>query len=84
LFPLPSFRVKSDAHQLAEAPGPPPPKSNTTVRVRPVRAPDGLEALREHNPLLFDFALKRRARWRGARLTSAVFHTRRRFVDTQS
>jgi len=43
-----------------------------------------LEALREHNPLLFDFALKRRARWRGARLTSAVFHTRRHFVDTRS
>jgi mannonate dehydratase len=35
-----------------------------------------LEALRDHNPLLFDLALKRRAAWRGARLANAVFHTR--------
>jgi hypothetical protein len=45
---------------------------------------DALEALRGHNPLLFDFALKRRACWRDARLTSTVFHTRRHFVDTRS
>ena len=35
-----------------------------------------LEALRAHNPLLFDLALKRRVQWRGARLADAVFHTR--------
>lgn len=35
-----------------------------------------LEVLREHNPLLFDLALKRRVAWRGARLGNAVFHTR--------
>ena len=38
-----------------------------------------LEALREHNPLLFDLALKRLARWRGAGLSPAVFATRAHF-----
>ncbi|RZA12809.1 MAG: amidohydrolase [Lysobacteraceae bacterium] len=38
-----------------------------------------LERLREHNPLLFDFALKRLAGWRGARFTAAVFATRHHF-----
>jgi len=39
-----------------------------------------LEALRDHNPLLFDLALKRRTSWRGARLPSAVFNTRDQIV----
>jgi mannonate dehydratase len=39
-----------------------------------------LDALRGHNPLLFDLALKRRVRWRGARLADAVFDTQRHFV----
>lgn len=38
-----------------------------------------LARLREHNPLLFDLALKRLARWRGARLPAAVFATRPHF-----
>lgn len=38
-----------------------------------------LEALREHNPLLFDVALKRLANWRGARLSPVVFATRPQF-----
>jgi mannonate dehydratase len=38
------------------------------------------EALRAHNPLLFDLALKRRARLGDARLSTAVFHTRRHFA----
>jgi predicted TIM-barrel fold metal-dependent hydrolase len=38
-----------------------------------------LEQLREHNPLLFDLAMKRLARWRGARLSPAVFATRHHF-----
>ena len=38
-----------------------------------------LTALREHNPLLFDLALKRLAGWRGARLSPTVFATRRHF-----
>jgi mannonate dehydratase len=41
-----------------------------------------LEGLRPLNPLLFDLALKRRVRWRGARLADAVFHTRRHFERT--
>ncbi|HLO95680.1 MAG TPA: hypothetical protein VK195_15315, partial [Burkholderiaceae bacterium] len=32
-----------------------------------------LERLREHNPLLFDFALKRRVRWQGRVLSPRVF-----------
>lgn len=38
-----------------------------------------LEQLREHNPLLFDLALKRLARWRGARFSTPVFATRPHF-----
>lgn len=38
-----------------------------------------LERLREHNPLLFDVALKRLAHWRCARLSPAVFATRPHF-----
>ena len=38
-----------------------------------------LERLREHNPLLFDLALKRIARWRGARLSPVVYATRPHF-----
>ncbi len=38
-----------------------------------------LETLREHNPLLFDLALKRLAQWRGARLSPAVFATKGHF-----
>lgn len=38
-----------------------------------------LERLREHNPLLFDLALKRIAHWRGARLAPGVFATRPHF-----
>ena len=38
-----------------------------------------LDTLREHNPLLFDLALKRLVRWRGMRLSPAVFATRRHF-----
>ena len=41
------------------------------------RAP--LERLREHNPLLFDLALKRVVRWRGQGFRPAVFATRRHF-----
>jgi len=38
-----------------------------------------LERLREHNPLLFDLALKRVARWRGATFSASVFATRPHF-----
>lgn len=38
-----------------------------------------LEALRRHNPLLFDLVLKRRVAWLGAALSPAAFATRRHF-----
>ena len=38
-----------------------------------------LEALRAHNPLLFDLMLKRCVRWRGRKLADAVFRTRAHF-----
>lgn len=41
---------------------------------------DALERLREHNPLLFDLALKRSLRWRGQGFDAAVFHTARAFA----
>jgi hypothetical protein len=41
---------------------------------------DALDALRLHNPLLFDLVLKRRVHWRGARLANAVFQTRPHFL----
>jgi mannonate dehydratase len=39
-----------------------------------------LERLRPHNPLLFDFALKRQAAWRGQGFADSVFDTRRHFA----
>lgn len=35
-----------------------------------------LEAIRQHNPLLFDFVLKRHLAWRGHRFPPAIFETR--------
>jgi mannonate dehydratase len=35
-----------------------------------------LRSIREHNPLLFDFVLKRNLRWQGKRLSDSVFQTR--------
>lgn len=43
-----------------------------------------LETLRAHNPLLFDFVLKRRVGWRGARLDPTVFATARHFAASTS
>jgi mannonate dehydratase len=40
-----------------------------------------LKEIRLHNPLLFDFVLKRHLRSSGKRLSAGVFHTRR-FFDT--
>ena len=38
-----------------------------------------LVEIRRHNPLLFDFVLKRRLAWRGRRFADSVFETRRFF-----
>lgn len=43
-----------------------------------------LESLREHNPLLFDFVLKRLLSWQGHTFSSAVFNTRRIFTVNPS
>ncbi|MBV8604442.1 MAG: amidohydrolase family protein [Pelomonas sp.] len=43
-----------------------------------------LERLREHNPLLFDLALQRRARWQGQSLSPEVFATRHHFEGLTS
>lgn len=39
-----------------------------------------LRETRQHNPLLFDFLLKRHLHWRGKRLSASVFETRALFV----
>lgn len=39
-----------------------------------------LEAVREHNPLLFDLMLKRAVRWQSQGLSTQVFDTRRHFA----
>ncbi|MBD5804820.1 Amidohydrolase [Azoarcus sp. Aa7] len=41
-----------------------------------------LEAIREHNPILFDVVLKRHLRSRGKRLAPTIFETRRFFSRT--
>jgi len=43
-----------------------------------------LEQLRQYNPLLFDFVLKRSLRWQGKRLPGSVFETRGFFQKTIS
>ena len=35
-----------------------------------------LTGIRRHNPILFDFVLKRQLRWQGRGLADAIFHTR--------
>ncbi|MSQ74127.1 MAG: amidohydrolase [Betaproteobacteria bacterium] len=49
--------------------------------IEPSAAPI-LKGVREHNPLLFDFVLKRSLRWNGARLAGQIFETRRFFDRT--
>lgn len=40
-----------------------------------------LIAIRRHNPLLYDFALKRHLRWQGRGFSAATFETRRHFTE---
>lgn len=44
-------------------------------------AASALDSIRPHNPLLFDFALKRQVAWRGQGFADAVFDTRRHFGE---
>ena len=50
----------------------------------PKAAVADLNALREHNPLLFDFVLKRSLRWQGQGFSPAVFASRRLFSGSAS
>jgi mannonate dehydratase len=43
-----------------------------------------LEGIREHNPILFDFVLKRHLKSRGKRLAPGIFETRRFFDRTRT
>jgi mannonate dehydratase len=50
----------------------------------PKAAVDDLDLLRQHNPLLFDFVLKRLLSWQGHSFSPAVFHSRRLFSASQA
>lgn len=50
----------------------------------PKAAVDDLDTLRQHNPLLFDFTLKRLLNWQGQAFSPAVFQTRRVFSGKTS
>lgn len=50
----------------------------------PAGAVSDLEIVRQHNPLLFDFSLKRLLAWQGHSFPVAVFHTRRVFAASKA
>lgn len=50
----------------------------------PKAAVDDLDLLRQHNPLYFDFALKRLLNWQGHSFSPAVFQTRRLFAASHA
>ncbi len=50
----------------------------------PKAAVGDLDALRQHNPLLFDFVLKRLLSWQGHSFSPAVFSSRRFFTGNPS
>ena len=49
----------------------------------PAEAVGDLESVREHNPLLFDLALKRLLSWQGQAFPATVFETRRVFEGSK-
>ena len=68
-------------------PGVLPLISSTTLAragLLPKGAVADLDTLREHNPLLFDFVLKRLLNWQGHSFSPAVFNTRRIFAVDRS
>ncbi|MGB4063374.1 MAG: amidohydrolase family protein [Azonexus sp.] len=50
----------------------------------PKAAINDLDILRQHNPLLFDFTLKRLLNWQGHSFSPAVFNTRRLFAASHA
>jgi mannonate dehydratase len=55
------------------------PSSLARADLLPKAAVADLDALRQHNPLLFDFTLKRLLAWQGHSFPAGVFETRRIF-----
>ena len=70
-YPLPGVLPLTSPAKLAEA------------GLLPRAAVADLETIREHNPLLFDFSLKRLLAWQGHSFPAAVFHTRRLFAASK-
>jgi len=60
------------------------PAALSKAGLLPAGAVNDLEILRQHNPLLFDFSLKRLLNWQGHSFSPAVFHTRRLFAASQA
>ena len=60
------------------------PKLLARAGLLPANAVHDLDILREHNPLLFDFTLKRLLAWQGDAFSPKVFLTRRFFYDGRS
>lgn len=63
-YPLPGILPLTSPSALAKA------------GLLPAEAVADLNQLREHNPLLYDFVLKRSLRWQGSGFASQVFQTR--------
>ena len=60
------------------------PASLAKAALLPSASVNDLELLRQHNPLLFDFTLKRLLSWQGSTFASTVFQTRHMFKASQS
>lgn len=71
-YPLPGVLPLTSTRSLARA------------GLLPRDAVRDLDLVREHNPLLFDFALKRLLSWQGHSFSPAVFHTRRLFAASHA
>ena len=63
-YPLPGILPLTSPSALAKA------------GLLPAEAVADLNQLREHNPLLYDFVLKRSLRWQGQGFAEKVFQTR--------
>jgi uncharacterized protein len=69
-YPLPGIPILTRPQRLADA------------GLLDDKAVSVLNTIREHNPLLFDFVLKRAVRSNGQRLTNTIFETSRHFAAT--
>ncbi|NTV69793.1 MAG: amidohydrolase family protein [Azonexaceae bacterium] len=71
-YPLPGIVPLTSTSALAKA------------GLLPKGAINDLDILRQHNPLLFDFTLKRLLSWQGHSFSPAVFNTRRLFAASHA